>query len=41
LDMFEEVDSSATQRYGGVGLGLYIVTKFTAILGGQVDVKAS
>jgi signal transduction histidine kinase len=38
--MFEEVDSSATQRYGGVGLGLYIVTKFTAILGGQVDVKS-
>ena len=41
FDMFEQVDSSATRRYGGVGLGLYIAKKFTEILGGGVDVKRS
>jgi signal transduction histidine kinase len=28
---YEQVDSSATRRYGGVGPGLYIVKKFTDI----------
>jgi two-component system sensor histidine kinase/response regulator len=39
FDMFEQVDSSATRTYGGVGLGLYIVKEFNEILGGRVDVK--
>ena len=40
FDLFWQADSSERRVHGGVGLGLYIVKKFTDLLGGQIDAQS-
>lgn len=41
FDKFRQIDGSNARLYEGVGLGLYIVKKFTERLGGMIDVETA
>jgi two-component system, NarL family, sensor histidine kinase BarA len=41
FDMFKQVEKSSTREFGGAGLRLYIVKKYTEMLGGSVEAESA